>query len=76
MGKCKIKIKPMLCPVCGKFKFEQLDDLYYEQSGISNASEYQCDECGWYHDLEQTNDPDLEYQANKMSVNQYREWYQ
>ncbi len=76
MDKGNRKINPMLCPVCGKFEFEELDDLYYEHLGINDANEFQCRECGWYYDLEQTNDPDLENQANEMSLNQYRAWYQ
>jgi hypothetical protein len=31
--------------------------------------------CCWYYDLEQTKNPDLENQANKMSLNQYKVWY-
>lgn len=76
MDKGNRKIKPMLCPVCGKLEFEELTDWDYENLDIRDANEYQCRECGWYYDLEQTNDPDLEDQANKMSLNQYRAWYQ
>lgn len=47
-----------LCPVCGKYEFE-------EQGSFDI-----CDVCGWEDDPLQLNDPDLELGANEMSLNQ------
>lgn len=74
MDKNAKQIKPMLCPVCGKFYFSKLDDVDIEQLGMTPNS-VQCSRCGWFYDLEQTEDPDLENQSNEMSLNQYKEWY-
>lgn len=68
------QIKPMICPVCGKFYFSELseDDI---KSG-DRPNDVQCHMCGWKYDLEQYNNPDLENQSNKLSLNQYKKWYQ
>ncbi len=63
----------MECPVCGKFYFSKLFDEEIEAGETPNTT--QCSMCGWYYDLEQLADPDLEHQANEMSLNQYKEWY-
>ena len=71
----KVKqIKPMLCPVCGKFYFAKLMKWKIEELGVTPNS-VQCSECGWFYDLEQYNDPDLKNETNEMSLNEYREWY-
>ena len=75
MDKHLKQIKPMLCPVCGKFYFSKLSDTDIEQLGMT-PNTTQCTRCGWYYDLEQLKDPDLENQSNKMSLNQYKNWYQ
>lgn len=62
MDKNVKQIKPMLCPVCGKFYFSKLDDVHIEQLGMTPNS-VQCTRCGWFYDLEQTKDPDLENQS-------------
>ena len=65
--------KPMICPVCGKFYFTKLSEDDIKEN--INPNEEQCNVCGWFYDLEQTNNPDLKNQSNKMSLNEYKEWY-
>lgn len=74
MNKNEKQIKPMLCPVCGEFYFPKLFD--YEIEFGETPNDVQCFHCGWYYDLEQLADPDLENQSNAMSFNQYKAWYQ
>ena len=74
MNKKVKQIKPMLCSVCGKIYFSELTDVAIEQLG-ETPNDVQCRTCGWFYDLEQTNYPNLENQSNKMSLNQYKEWY-
>lgn len=73
MNKEEKQIKPMICPVCGKFYFGKLtqEDL---DDGVTPNS-VQCSECGWFYDLEQTNDPNLKDQANKLSLNEFKKEY-
>ena len=49
-----------LCPVCGKYEFEEED--WYEV----------CPICGWEDDSLQRDDPDYSGGANDMSLNEYR----
>ena len=72
MNKNEKQIKPMLCPVCGEFYFPKLFD--YEIEFGETPNDVQCFHCGWYYDLEQLADPDLENQSNTMSFNQYKAW--
>lgn len=74
MDKNQKQIKPMLCPVCGKFYFSKLNDVDIDQVGLT-PNTTQCRKCGWFYDLEQTKNPDLEHQANELSLNQYKAWY-
>ncbi len=74
MDKNLKQIKPMSCPICGKFYFTELLDVEIEQLHMT-PNTTQCSMCGWYYDLEQLKDPDLEHQANEMSLNQYKKWY-
>ncbi len=67
------QLKPMSCPVCDKFYFTKLSED--EISNGETPNQQQCDECGWFYDLEQSKNPDLENQTNKMSLNQYKAWY-
>lgn len=71
----KIKqIKPMLCPICGKFYFTEPSDIYPDQ--LEKATDaIQCRKCGWFYDLEQLADPNLKNKSNDMSLNEYKEWY-
>lgn len=73
MDKKEKQVKPMECPVCHKFYFTKLTEDELEDGETPN--EQQCSSCGWYYDLEQFKDPDLENESNKMSLNQYKEWY-
>ena len=75
MDKNLKQIKPMLCPVCGKFYFSELTDVDIEQLNMT-PNTTQCDRCGWFYDLEQVANPDLEHESNEMSLNQYKKWYQ
>lgn len=67
------QIEPMICPVCGKFKFTELtlDDLFCDDT----PADVFCPDCGWHYDLAQTQDPNLKNGANIQSLNEYREWY-
>lgn len=67
------QIKPMMCPVCGRFYFSKLNEDRLKAGEMPN--DVQCSHCGWYYDLEQTKDPHLEKQANEMSLTEYKEWY-
>ncbi len=73
MDKNQKQIKPMDCPVCKRFYFDELNERELESGETPN--EQQCTRCGWYYDLEQLADPNLKNQSNKMSLNEYKEWY-
>ena len=75
MDKTLKQIIPMECPICHKFYFSELTE---EDIQILNLSPNttQCNMCGWYYDLEQLANPELTNQSNKMSLNQYRIWYE
>ena len=73
MDKKIMQIEPMLCPVCGKFYFTKLTDEEIEDGETPN--ETQCSRCGWFYDLEQLENPNLEHESNQMSLNQYKDWY-
>lgn len=75
MDKSLKQIKPMLCPVCGRFYFSELTDVDIEQLRMT-PNTTQCSRCGWFYDLEQVANPDLEHESNEMSLNQYKKWYQ
>lgn len=74
MDKNSKQIKPMLCPVCGKFYFTELSEIDIEQLHMT-PNTTQCNICGRVYDLEQVENPDLENESNKMSLNQYKKWY-
>ena len=71
MDKSLKQIKPMLCPVCGRFYFSELTDVDIEQLRMT-PNTTQCSRCGWFYDLEQVANPDLEHESNEMSLNQYK----
>ena len=52
-----------ICPVCGKYTFEEYDSYDI------------CPVCGWEDDGLQRDEPDLACGANGLSLNQYREQY-
>ena len=73
MDKNVKQIKPMSCPICDKFFFGKLSKEQIEDGETPNSQ--QCSRCGWYYDLEQLANPDLEHQSNDMSLNEYKAWY-
>lgn len=73
MDKTLKQIKPMLCPVCGKFYFSELNDDEIAEGETPNTT--QCSRCGWFYDLEQLDDSNLKKESNEMSLNEYKEWY-
>ncbi len=50
----------ILCPVCGKFEFDEPGDWRY------------CGICGWQNDSEQFENHDLALSTNELSVNQMK----
>ena len=52
-----------LCPVCGKYEFEEHNSLEI------------CEVCFWQDDAVQTNDPDFRGGANHMSLNEAKAAY-
>ena len=56
--------EPYLCPVCGKYTFEEADSFDI------------CEVCGWEDDLIQLENPDDYIGANEMSLNNYRKAYE
>ena len=52
-----------VCPVCGKYMFEEEDSFDY------------CPVCGWGDDKFQEENPDYKGGYNRMSLNQAREAY-
>lgn len=75
MDKTLKQIVPMECPVCHKFYFSELTEEDIKILKLT-PNTTQCNMCGWYYDLEQQANPDLTNQANKMSLNEYRIWYE
>lgn len=73
MDKNLKQIKPMTCPVCNRFYFSELNEDELANGETPNTT--QCDKCGWFYDLEQLADPNLENQSNVLSLNQYKEEY-
>lgn len=53
--------EPYLCPVCGKYTFEEFGNFDY------------CQVCGWQDDVIQYFNPDETRCCNRMSLNQARE---
>gem|GEM_PF-767272 len=67
------QIEPMLCPVCQKYRFEELslEDIW---SGITPENA-ECKMCGWHYDLSQLENPDKQCGANVLSLNEYKAQY-
>ncbi len=55
---------PHMCPICGKYEFED-----------ENSFDI-CPSCGWEDDAVQNDDPDFFGGANKLSLNEYKKQYQ
>ncbi len=68
--------KEMLCPVCGKYLFTDDTELEKSDPDYQGKEIDWCIECGWRYDLSQTEDPDLKEGNNKLSLNEYKKWYQ
>lgn len=51
------------CPVCGKYTFEEYNDMDI------------CDECWWLNDGIQMNNPDYKGGGNHMSLNEAKAAY-
>jgi hypothetical protein len=68
--------KPMVCPICHEYYFT--DDTIFEKQD----PEYQgkrddyCRHCGWEYDLYQYEHPDVPNLTNKLSLNEYKKWFQ
>ncbi len=70
------KFKPMNCPICGEVYFsEPLEDFKEEEMAMYNNGEAYCQHCGWVYDLDQAENPTLKEGFNKLSLNEYKEWY-
>ena len=54
-------MEKIICPVCGEYVFEEKYEI--------------CPVCGWENDKLQTENPDFEGGANRMSLNQARKIY-
>ena len=61
--------QPMICPVCERFYFSELQDG-------DDIDSLQCTKCGWKYDYDQAADHDLKNGKNVKSVNEYTQWYQ
>ena len=68
------KFKKMICPVCGDFYFSgPLDDI--EENEYRNGK-VNCNHCGWIYDLAQAENPESKNGFNKMSLIEYKKWYE
>ena len=66
------KFKEMICPVCGKYMFTDIDS----DDAVDNDEYYDyCSECGWIYDLSQVENPNLQGGHNKLSLNDYKKMY-
>lgn len=52
----------IMCPVCGEQKLKKYFDI--------------CQICGWVHDFVQLEDPSYEDAANKLSLNESKEFFE
>lgn len=68
------KFKSIICPVCGKFYFSKPQDEGEEKEYL-NGEAY-CFKCGWIYDLGQAKNPESKDGFNKMSLNDYKKWYE
>lgn len=56
--------KEHLCPICGKYMFEEIDSYDI------------CDVCGWEDNSVQEVNPDKDYGPNGYSLNEYKSLYE
>jgi len=77
MDKDKMKnfiknFKPMCCPICDNFYFSK---PRWEEAVNEYEEGVYCSSCGWIYDYNQFLDKDLKIGKNKMSLNEYKVWY-
>ena len=66
----------MMCPICDGMYFSGPNkDSYEEEINEYLNGEIQCSHCGWIYDLDQAENPNLKEGFNKLSLNEYKEWY-
>ncbi len=61
--------QPMICPICKGFYFSEL------QEG-DDVEKLYCHHCGWRYSLKQRLNPQLENDANRVSLEEYKKWYE
>lgn len=71
------RFKPIMCPVCKKFHFSSPNEGFEkeEMEEYLNGNVY-CFSCGWIYDLDQAENPESKDGFNKMSVVEYKKWYE
>ena len=76
MDKVNKKFRAMICPVCdGMFFSGPRKDSYDKDMEEYVNGEVRCSHCGWIYDLLQADNPDSQDGFNKMSVNEYKQWF-
>ena len=65
----KNRYKPMLCPVCKSFYFDEIKE------DLADDEILQCSVCGWIYDCDQQKDPNLAFGENSQSLNAYRKTF-
>lgn len=68
------RFKPIMCPVCGKFYFSKPQDENEKNAYLNGDAE--CYKCGWIYDLDQAENPESKEGYNKMSLIEYKNWYE
>ena len=68
--------KPMECPVCHEYYFADDPQGEKEEPSYEGKSPDYCSHCGWQYDLFQFEHPDVGDMTNKLSLNDYKIWYQ
>lgn len=77
MAKINEKFRPMTCPVCDGMYFSGPNSESYDEDLEKYLNgEVQCVHCGWIYDLFQADNPDSKKGFNKMSVNEYKKWFE
>lgn len=68
--------KPMECPICHEYYFADDTMLEKKQSDYEGKRDDYCHHCGWKYDLFQIENPNVANLTNKLSLNDYRKWYE
>lgn len=67
--------KPMICPICGEYYFDDDSELEKnEPDYIGKADDY-CRHCGWKYDLYEVENPDSDKGINNISLNNYKKLF-